>query len=230
MKRSAALIALAISVNSLTLSQVSAAERPTSVPSCEKPAAKAHTPAKVKQPTKVAKKLPKVMKINTNCGEITIALNKSAPQTITNMSALARAKYFDGTYCHRLTTAGLFVLQCGDPSGQGNGNPGSWIGYKNENLPKAGKNNYPAGTVAMANSGLDAAGNATNGGQFFLVYRDTTLGPDYTIWGKVKKGLPLLRRLEKVGAYTVDQNSGNAYYADDGAPVQPVEIKSVTVR
>ena len=63
-------------------------------------------------------------------------LTKKAPLTITKMSALAKAKYFDLTYCHRLTTEGLFVLQCGDPSATGSGNPTGWKGYKEENLPE----------------------------------------------------------------------------------------------
>ncbi|CAB4605651.1 unannotated protein [freshwater metagenome] len=203
----------------------SAAERPTSVPGCTKPTSKAHAPATLKQPTAVDKKLAKTMTINTNCGVITIALNSAAPQTVTNLATLARAKYFDGSFCHRLTTEGIYVLQCGDPSAQGNGSPGSWKGYKDENLPIKTILTYPAGTVAMANSGPN-----TNGSQFFLVYKDTALPASYTIWGKIKTGLPLLLRIEKVGAYKVDQTTGNAYYAGDGNPVQPIEIKSVTVR
>ncbi len=203
----------------------SAAERPTSVKGCTKPTAKAHAPATLKQPTTADKKLAKTMTINTNCGVITIALDPAAPQTVTNLATLARSKYFDGTYCHRLTTEGIYVLQCGDPSAQGNGSPGSWKGYKDENLPTNKILTYPAGTVAMANSGPN-----TNGSQFFLVYKDTTLPASYTIWGKIKTGLPLLQRIEKVGAYKVDQASGNAYYTSDGFPVQPIEIKSVTVR
>lgn len=203
----------------------SAADRPTTVKGCTKPTAKAHAPATLKQPTTVDKKLATTMTINTNCGVITIALDPAAPQTVTNLATLARAKYFDGTYCHRLTTEGLYVLQCGDPSAQGNGSPGSWKGYKDENLPTNKILTYPAGTVAMANSGPN-----TNGSQFFLVYKDTTLPASYTIWGKIKTGLPLLLRIEKVGAYQVDQTSGKAYYSGDGYPVQPIEIKSVTVR
>ncbi len=225
MKRMSALCALAIAVTSLTPVTSTAAERPTSVKGCAKPTAKAHAPATLKQPTRVYKKLAKTMTIKTNCGVITIALDPAAPQTVTNLATLARSKYFDGSYCHRLTTEGIYVLKCGDPSAQGNGSPGSWKGYKDENLPTKKILTYPAGTVAMANSGPN-----TNGSQFFLVYKDTTLPPSYTIWGKIKTGLPLLLRIEKVGAYQVDQSTGNAYYAGDGIPVQPIEIKSVTVR
>jgi peptidyl-prolyl cis-trans isomerase B (cyclophilin B) len=203
----------------------SAAERPTSVAGCAKPTSKAHAPATVKQPTSPDKKLANTMTITTNCGVITIALEPSAPQTVTNLATLARAKYFDGSFCHRLTTEGIYVLQCGDPSAQGSGSPGSWQGYKDENLPTGKILTYPAGTVAMANSGPN-----TNGSQFFLVYKDTTLPASYTVWGKIKTGLPLLLRIEKVGAYKVDQTTNKAYYAGDGYPVQPIEIKSVSVR
>jgi peptidyl-prolyl cis-trans isomerase B (cyclophilin B) len=209
----------------LPLPSSQAEERPQTVAGCTKPTSKLRTPGKLKQPQTVDKKLATTMTITTNCGVITIAMNRAAPQTVTNMSALARAKYFDMTFCHRLTTEGIFVLQCGDPSAQKNGSPGSWKGYKDENLPKGKGINYPAGTVAMANSGPK-----TNGSQFFLVYKDTTLPAKYTIWGKITSGLPLLLEFEKVGAYEVDQASGKAYYSVDGIPIQPVEIKSVTVR
>ena len=226
MKRFTALLALAIALNSLTLLSIAQAEeRPQTVAGCTKPTSKLRTPGTLKQPQTVDKKLATTMTITTNCGVITIAMNPAAPQTVTNMSALARAKYFDNTYCHRLTTARLFVLQCGDPSAQKDGSPGSWKGYKDENLPKGKGVNYPAGTVAMANSGPK-----TNGSQFFLVYKDTTLPAKYSIWGKITSGLPLLLEFEKVGAYEIDEASGKAYYSDDGIPIQPVEIKSVTVR
>ena len=226
MKRFTALCALAIAVNSLAFLPTSQAEeRPQTVAGCAKPTSKLRVPDTVKQPKSVDKKLATTMTITTNCGVITIAMNPAAPQTVTNMSALARAKYFDKTFCHRLTTDSMYVLQCGDPSAQKNGSPGSWKGYQDENLPKGKGINYPAGTVAMANSGPK-----TNGSQFFLVYKDTTLPAKYSIWGKITSGLPLLLELEKVGAYRIDKISGKAYYSDDGYPIQQVEIKTVTVR
>ena len=98
-----------------------------------------------------------------------------------------------------------------------------WKGYIDENLPKVGAKNYPAGTVAMANSGPK-----TNGSQFFLVYQDTQLGPDYTIWGKITKGLDLVQKIGAVGAY---QMSGEqAMYAPDGFPIQMVEIVKATAK
>jgi peptidyl-prolyl cis-trans isomerase B (cyclophilin B) len=239
-KKTTSIRVLAIAVTLLTLTSCATDEsskaespkaespttdRPTSVASCAEPTAKAHSPASVKQPKSVDKKLATTMTITTNCGVITIEMNPAAPQTVTNIATLARAKYFDGSFCHRLTTEGIFVLQCGDPSGQGNGSPGTWKGYKDENLPKGTGITYPAGTVAMANSGPN-----TNGSQFFLVYKDTALPAKYTIWGKITIGLPLLLEIEKVGAYSVDQTSSKAYYSGDGYPVQPVEIKTVTVR
>jgi len=202
-----------------------AAERPTSVASCKKSTAKPHEPATLKQPKVPAKKIPTTLTLTTNCGVIKATLlTKLAPQTTTNISFLANAKYFDGTICHRLTTQGLFVLQCGDPTAQGAGSPGSWVGYKEENLPKAGAKNYPAGTLAMANSGP-----GTNGSQFFLDYADTQLDPDYTIFGRITSGLDLVKKIAEVGAYKVESD-GQAYYATDGFPIQLVVIEKATAK
>lgn len=195
----------------------SAPAKPTSVPGCKKSAAKGHAPAKVAQPGKATKATQKKLTLTTNCGVIEITLNPKAPQTVTNISALANANYFNASLCHRLTTEGLYVLQCGDPTATGSGSPTGWSGYADENLPKAGTNNYPAGTVAMANSGP-----GTNGSQFFLVYANTTLGPNYTIWGRITKGLELVKKVAEVGAYQVQGNQ--AYRASDGYPIQIVEI------
>lgn len=204
---------------------VIAAERPTSVASCKKTNAKPHVPATLKQPTAPAKKIPSTISFKTNCGTIRATLlTKRAPQTSTNIAYLANAKYFDGSICHRLTTSGLYVLQCGDPTAQGAGSPGGWVGYKEENLPKAGPKNYPAGTLAMANSGP-----GTNGSQFFIVYADTQLGPDYTIFGRVTSGLDIVKKIAEVGAYKVESD-GQAYYAPDGFPIQLIAIESASAK
>ena len=150
----------------------------------------------------------------TNQGEIVIETTPSlAPLTVNAMAALAQKNYFDNTICHRLTTEGIFVLQCGDPTGTGTGGPG--FNIPDENLPQPTENNYPAGTVAMAN-----AGPGTSGSQFFLVYQDTTLGPDYTIWGSITSGLDILQTIASAGV--VD---GGA----DGAPLSGVTIESTKV-
>ena len=150
----------------------------------------------------------------TNQGEIVIETTPAlAPLTVNAMAALAQKNYFDNTICHRLTTEGIFVLQCGDPTGTGTGGPG--FNIPDENLPQPTENNYPAGTVAMAN-----AGPGTSGSQFFLVYQDTTLGPDYTIWGSITSGLDILQTIASAGV--VD---GGA----DGAPLSGVTIESTKV-
>lgn len=202
----------------LAMTPVHAAERPTSVPGCAKSTAKGHPAAKVKQPLVPVKSPAKSLTFTTNCGDIVISLlGAKAPLTVTSMATLANANYFNKSLCHRLTTEGIYVLQCGDPTASGSGSPTGWTGYADENLPKAGAKNYPAGTVAMANSGPKS-----NGSQFFLVYQDTQLGPDYTIWGKITKGLDLVQKIGVVGAYTM--NGTQAIYAGDGYPIQTVEI------
>ena len=151
---------------------------------------------------------------STNQGEIVIETTPSlAPLTVNAIAALAQKNYFDNTICHRLTTEGIFVLQCGDPTGTGTGGPG--FNIPDENLPQPTENNYPAGTVAMAN-----AGPGTSGSQFFLVYQDTTLGPDYTIWGSITSGLDILQTIASAGV--VDGGT-------DGAPVTGVTIESTKV-
>ena len=190
---------------------------------CAQATAKAHTPPTVSQPTSAANPLPKQFLFNTNCGDIEIALDSKAPITISSIAALIKGKYYDNSLCHRLTTDGLYVLQCGDPTLTGAGSPTGWRGYIDENLPKAETNNYPAGTVAMANSGP-----GTNGSQFFLVYQDTTLGPNYTIWGKITKGLDIVKYVAEKGAITQDAN-GQVVYAADGFTAQPVEIFTAKV-
>lgn len=152
--------------------------------------------------------------LTTNCGDIVIdLLADDAPATVASIDFLASEGFFDATACHRLTTAGIFVLQCGDPAGNGTGGPGYQI--PDENLPAEGEANYPAGTVAMAN-----AGPGTGGSQFFLVYEDTTLPSGYTIWGQITEGLEIVQAVAEAG---VADGGG------DGLPAQPIVIESATV-
>src|SRR3984957_15017499 len=119
-------------------------------------------------------------------GKITFkALTTLAPCTTFSFRFLAENGYFTGTHCHRLTEVGIYVLQCGDPTGTGSGAPG--YVFKDENLTGA---TYPAGTVAMANAGPD-----TNGSQFFFTWKNTTLSPDYTPFGTVVSGMKVLQRI-----------------------------------
>ena len=218
-------VAAVVALASLSLTTpAQSADRPTSVPGCAKSTAKGHAPAKVKQPTVAAKSPAKTLTFTTNCGDIVISLlGAKAPITVTSIATLANAGYYNKSLCHRLTTEGIYVLQCGDPTASGSGSPTGWAGYVDENLPKATGINYPAGTVAMANSGPK-----TNGSQFFLVYKDTALGPNYTIWGKITKGLDLVQKVGAVGAY---QMSGTqAMYAGDGYPIQTVEIVKASAK
>lgn len=150
----------------------------------------------------------------TNCGDIVVALDPAAPATVASAVFLTEQGFYDNTKCHRLTTDGIFVLQCGDPAGDGTGGPGYTV--PDENLPAAGEANYPAGTVAMAN-----AGPGTAGSQFFIVYQDTTLPGDYTIWGTVTSGLDIVQEIASVGV-----EDGGV----DGPPRQPVAIESATVQ
>jgi peptidyl-prolyl cis-trans isomerase B (cyclophilin B) len=126
----------------------------------------------------------------TNQGVITVKmLTTAAPCTTWSFRFLASHGYFNGTHCHRLTVQGIYVLQCGDPTGTGAGGPG--YSFNDENLAGA---TYPAGTVAMANAGPD-----TNGSQFFFVWKDTTLAPNYTPFGTVIGGMNVLQKIAAAG-------------------------------
>lgn len=118
------------------------------------------------------------MKMATTCGEIDIALKTAAaPHTVNSFNFLAAKGFFDHTKCHRLTTNGIYVLQCGDPTGTGSGTPGYTIPDENLKDKTLTGGVYPAGTVAMANT-YDATtdkGRDTGGSQFFLVYQDSQL-------------------------------------------------------
>lgn len=151
--------------------------------------------------------------LHTGQGDIPVTLDYAkAPCAANNFAHLAKSKYFDGTDCHRLTSSpGLKVLQCGDPTGSGSGGPG--YSFPDEVTPDL---TYPRGTLAMANSGPD-----TNGSQFFVVYGDSQLQPNYTVFGRV--GEPGLQTVDKVAAAGDESGQG------DGKPKLPVHIDSAEV-
>ena len=181
---------------------------------CGPTKASGHAPKDVSPAQKLPRKLARTFIFKTNCGDIVVTtVGPKAPITITQLATLAKGGYFDYSLCHRLTTQGLYVLQCGDPTATGSGRPN--FTYGDENLPAAAVNNYPAGTVAMANSGP-----GTNRSQFFLVFADTTLGANYTIWGTITQGLDIVKAIAKAGV-----KGGGA----DGTPNQTIAINRVTV-
>ncbi|MEV7127200.1 peptidylprolyl isomerase [Streptomyces sp. NPDC093260] len=164
------------------------------------------------------------MKLATTCGDIDIALKAgAAPHTVNSFDFLAGQGFFDHTKCHRLTTAGIYVLQCGDPQGQGTGGPGYTIPDENLKDKSLSGNVYPAGTVAMANQYNASSGQGRNSGgsQFFLVYQDSQLPPNYTPFGTISEsGLKVLKKIAAAG-----ENTG----AGDGAPNATVVINKATV-
>ena len=201
---------------------------------CSYPSASAGTVVKSSLPTASPDyKATYTASIKTNLGPITIDLaNSKATCTVNSFVHLASDNFWNNTQCHRLsTTDGLYMLQCGDPTAKasqtlscssatlGTGGPG--YEFASENLPTAGSSGsvtYKAGTVAMANSG-----GATNGSQFFLVFKNTTLGPDYTPFGTITSGLDILQNVAKAGTSCTFAGAGG------GVPKDKVDIDSVSI-
>ncbi|MEU6367664.1 peptidylprolyl isomerase [Streptomyces sp. NPDC046931] len=167
------------------------------------------------------------MKLATTCGDIGIALKTAAaPHTVNSFNFLAGQGYFDHTKCHRLTNEGIYVLQCGDPKGTGTGGPGYTIPDENLKDTSLKGNVYPAGTVAMANTYNAATkqGRNSGGSQFFLVYQDSQLPPDYTPFGTIDAaGMNVLKKIASAGAQPMDPTTGNT------APNATIVINKATV-
>jgi peptidyl-prolyl cis-trans isomerase B (cyclophilin B) len=167
----------------------------------------------------------KVITFSTNCGDIVIeAFAKNAPVTISMLAGLVRAKFYDQSICHRMINSeNAALLQCGDPTDSGYGGPA--FQFSDENLPKPVMNNYPAGTVAMANSTRlengELVNKNTNGSQFFIMAENTTLDPYYTVWGRVTKGLEIIKAVVATG--TVEGS-------EVGRPKVKIAIEKATVR
>ena len=182
-----------------------------------------------KPPATPPKDLPTTLTITTNDGDIPVRLDVAqAPCAVNSLVSLAKQGYFDRTPCHRLSTQGYFVLQCGDPTGTGRGGPGySFADELVDNDPRlqpcgveAGQDycTYNAGTVAMANAGAD-----TNGSKFFLVYGNSKFPPDYTVLGNMDAaGLKVVKEIAAAGVGTA-----NGIGPGDGAPKDPVIIAAV---
>jgi peptidyl-prolyl cis-trans isomerase B (cyclophilin B) len=145
------------------------------------------------------------MSITTNQGPIGVLLNNGqAPCTVNSFASLAQQGYFNDTHCHRLTTEPMLsVLQCGDPKGDGTGGPGYQFAneyptnqYQPDNPVLNNAVVYPRGTLAMAHSQAPSS----NGSQFFFVYKDSQLPPQYTVFGKVNdKDLATLDKIAAAG-------------------------------
>lgn len=152
--------------------------------------------------------------VTTNVGELTIELDAAkAPNTVNNFVVLARYHYFDNTNCHRAIAG--FMVQCGDPTATGTGDPG--YEFANEN-PSA-NTDYIKGSLAMANSGAD-----TNGSQFFITTTDSSpsLATDYSLFGHVTAGLDTT-------LVALDALGDNPAAANGVPPLQPIIIESVTI-
>jgi len=135
----------------------------------------------------------------------------TAPSLAFSLASFALS--FDATSCHRLVNSGLYLLQCGDPTGTGMGGPG--YTFRDETYST---DTFPAGTVAMANAGTN-----TNGSQFFLVYAATGLPPKYTVFGHMDAaGIAVVTKIAADG-----EDGSNA--AGGGKPNNPAKILTVTV-
>jgi peptidyl-prolyl cis-trans isomerase B (cyclophilin B) len=141
-----------------------------------------------------------------------------APQSTANFLSLAKSGFYNDLGCHRLTTGGFFVLQCGDPNGDGTGGPGySWGPI--ENAPKSDL--YPKGTIAMARQGGNAA---SQGSQFFIVYEDTQIPSDavggYSVFGRITTGLEKLAPIVE---------AGTADGSNDGKPKLEAKLGAIVL-
>ena len=198
-------------------STIASAVEPTTKVVCDETSAVAHREKKVSIPKVNKSSKNKVITLNTNCGKIVIEANsKNAPVTTSMLIGLIKSGFYDMSICHRMISSGTAsLLQCGDPTASGFGGP-PFI-FKDENLPSPAEKNYPVGSVAMANPGS----KNQNGSQFFIMANDTTLDPNYSIWGKVISGLEIVK---------VIVDNGTEDNKPVGKPRIKIAIEKATVR
>ncbi len=201
----------------------SAQPAPTGTPSgCPEPAATAAAPPveRTAPDPGLAEGRTWTGTIATSCGDLGVELDgAAAPAAVASFVALAGEDYFAGTPCHRLVTEGIFVLQCGDPTGTGTGGPGYEFGPV-ENAPQ--DDLYPAGAIAMARQG----GNGESmGSQFFVVYEDSVIPSDaaggYSVIGQVTSGLDVVESIAGAGV-----DGGGS----DGPPEDPISLEQVSLQ
>jgi len=195
--------------------------RPLIDPSASPAASPEPTPSGIVEVGKPQADVPRsgkqIMTIVSNLGEIQIEMDLSkTPCTAGSFAYLAGKKFFDNTKCHRLVPD-IGALQCGDPSGTSQGGP--TYRFADENLPTNRRPAYPEGVVAMANGGPDS-----NGSQFFFVYKDSSLQPQYTLWGKVIKGLDIIKKVGEGG-----DDGAYAQQSGGGHPKTEIIFQTVTV-
>ena len=209
--RQAALIvvALAAVLGGLGAGSLTAATAATGCPKVPKPKSHSRDRKPPKKPLDASKTWTATFV--TSCGSFTIKLSvKVSPHTTTSFVSLARSKYFDDTFFHRIIPG--FVIQGGDPTGTGTGGPG----YSTVDTPPS-KTKYVRGVVAMAKTSSEPAGTA--GSQFFVVTGDASfLPPDYAVLGTVTKGMPVVAKIGKLGRRS-----------EQGTPTQIVVIRQITI-
>ena len=152
--------------------------------------------------------------LKTSCGDITVQLDqKTSPKTAASFASLVKQGFYDGTVFHRIVPG--FVIQGGDPTGQGSGGPG----YSVRDKPPA-DTVYSQGVVAMAKTQVEPPG--TSGSQFYIVTaQDAGLPPDYAVLGEVVKGMDVALAIDQLG----DPASGGA-----GTPLQTVLLEKATLK
>ncbi|MFF4811974.1 peptidylprolyl isomerase [Micromonospora chersina] len=178
-------------------------------------------------PTQQANKGTQTMTIDTNLGPVTAKIDRGkVPCTAGSFTHLASKGFFDNTKCHRLVTEGIKVLQCGDPSATGNGwrqtdgTGGPSYNLAEENLPTDKRPPYPEGVIAMANSGQQGS----TGSQFFIVYGDSQLDPNYTVLGTITGGMDLVKQVAAAG-----DDGAFAQQAGGGHPKKEIVINKLSM-
>ncbi|MER7333727.1 MULTISPECIES: peptidylprolyl isomerase [unclassified Micromonospora] len=178
-------------------------------------------------PTQQSNTGTQTMTIDTNLGPITAKVDRAAvPCTAGSFTHLAEKNFFDNSKCHRLVTEGIQVLQCGDPSATGkgwretDGTGGPSYRLAEENLPTDKRPPYPEGVIAMANSGQPGS----TGSQFFIVYGDSPLDPNYTVLGTITGGMDIVKQVAAAG-----DDKAFAQQAGGGHPKKEITIKKLTM-